>query len=496
MPKSLIRLLSFFAKEVNEIRRQPRLVASLIFGPFLILVLFGAGYQSNQPAFAVVLVVPDQSLGQENLDALKKSMLGNFHLVGTEQTLDPAMQKLRNHTIDMVIALPNDIQGRLLRGEQPQVDFYFNDINPLDAQWIQYLSYAQVNEINRFILQQSASAMQSDAKTANAQLTQTDQQLAALNNSLSAAQRAQTQQSIRDAKAAVGVLALNPLLASEVFANSSSSPEQIRQNLLQLQKNLDQLDQSLSDGTIAQRQAEISQTRSQIEQLKQVTSQLGTVPPQNIVSPLKYETKNLSGHNYDLMTFYVPRVLALLVQHIAVTLGALALVRERLLGAVEIFRVAPVTSLQVVSGKYLGYTLFIGIIAAVLTALLPLINVPEATDIVSYIGVLLLLTLASLGIGFIISVISTSDSQAIQMSMLVLLFSVFFSGFFLPLDNFSWFVQDIANVLPLTHGIRGLQSVMLQNTPVQWEQWAWMGGIAAIAYVLVTIVSHYQFRRV
>ncbi len=496
MPKSLIRLLSFFVKEVNEIRRQPRLVASLIFGPFLILVLFGAGYQGDQPQLTTMLVVPDQSFGQQNLDALKNSMSGNFHLAGTTQTLDPAMQALRANRIDLVIALPANIQDRLLNGEQPQVDFFYNNINPLNEQWIQYLSYAQVNEINRFILQRSASVMQEDAKTANTQLTQTDQQLAALNSGLSVAQRAQTQQSIRDAKAAVGVLALNPLLASQVFANSSTSIEETRRNLLQLQNNLDQIDQALSDGTIAQQQTKISQTRDQISQLEQVTSRLGSVAPQNIVSPLKYETKNLSGHTYDLMTFYVPRVLALLVQHIAVTLGALALVRERLLGAVEIFRVAPVTSLQVVSGKYLGYTLFISIIAAVLTALLPLINVPMASDIASYIGVLLLLTLASLGIGFIISVISTSDSQAIQMSMLVLLFSVFFSGFFLPLDNFWWVVQDISNILPLTHGIRGLQSVMLQGTPVRWQEWAWLAGIAAVSYILVTVSSHYQFRRV
>ena len=496
MLKSLIRLLSFFAKEVNEIRRQPRRVASLIFGPFLILVLFGAGYQGDQPQLTTMLVVPDQSFGQENLDALKKSMLGNFQLAGTMQTLDPAMQALQDNRVDLVIALPTDIQERLLRGEQPQVDFFYNNINPLDEQWIQYLSYAQVNEINRFILQRSTAVMQDDAKMANTQLSQTNQQLAELNSGLSTAQRAQTQQSIRQAKAAVGVLALNPLLASQVFANSSNSPEETRQNLLQLQQNLDRIDQALSDGTVAQRQAEINQTRDQIAQLEQVTSRLSSVSPQNIVSPLKYETKNLSGYNYDLMTFYVPRVLALLVQHIAVTLGALALVRERLLGAVEIFRVAPVTSVQVVSGKYLGYTLFIGIIAAVLTALLPLINVPMVGDIATYIGVLLVLTLASLGIGFIISVISTSDSQAIQMSMLVLLFSVFFSGFFLPLDNFWWVVRDIANVLPLTHGIRGLQAVMLQGIAVRWQEWAWMAGIAAVAYVLVTITSHYQFRRV
>lgn len=47
MFKPIIRLLSFFGKEVREIGRQPRLILSLILGPFLILLLFGIGYQGD-----------------------------------------------------------------------------------------------------------------------------------------------------------------------------------------------------------------------------------------------------------------------------------------------------------------------------------------------------------------------------------------------------------------------------------------------------------------
>jgi ABC-2 type transport system permease protein len=46
--RSMIRASSFFRKEVFEILRQPRLVATLVIGPFLILFIFGIGYR-NQP---------------------------------------------------------------------------------------------------------------------------------------------------------------------------------------------------------------------------------------------------------------------------------------------------------------------------------------------------------------------------------------------------------------------------------------------------------------
>ena len=58
MLKPFIRLLAFFAKELAEIRRQPRLLLSLVLGPFLILLIFGLGFSGEQPKLQTLLVVP------------------------------------------------------------------------------------------------------------------------------------------------------------------------------------------------------------------------------------------------------------------------------------------------------------------------------------------------------------------------------------------------------------------------------------------------------
>ena len=55
--KPFIRAAAFIGKEINEVRRQPRLVLSLILGPFLILLLFGIGYQGDTPTWHVEEVV-------------------------------------------------------------------------------------------------------------------------------------------------------------------------------------------------------------------------------------------------------------------------------------------------------------------------------------------------------------------------------------------------------------------------------------------------------
>ena len=55
-------------------------------------------------------------------------------------------------------------------------------------------------------------------------------------------------------------------------------------------------------------------------------------------------------------SFYAPGVLVLLLQHIAITLAALSMVRERLLGTIELFRVSPVRPGEIIAGKYIGFT--------------------------------------------------------------------------------------------------------------------------------------------
>ena len=49
-----IRSSSFLRKEIYEILRQPRLVATLVLGPFLILFLFGIGYRAQQRSFMYI----------------------------------------------------------------------------------------------------------------------------------------------------------------------------------------------------------------------------------------------------------------------------------------------------------------------------------------------------------------------------------------------------------------------------------------------------------
>ena len=68
------------------------------------------------------------------------------------------------------------------------------------------------------------------------------------------------------------------------------------------------------------------------------------------------------------------------------------------------------------------------------------------------------------------AVVSDSERQAVQLSLLLLLASVFFSGFVVAISEFAEPVRILAYTLPVTHGIRLIQDIMLRGSTTQlWE---------------------------
>jgi ABC-2 type transport system permease protein len=216
------------------------------------------------------------------------------------------------------------------------------------------------------------------------------------------------------------------------------------------------------------------------------------IPPEVVAAPTKAELDNMAPSEPQVLAYFGPAVLALILQHLAVTLVALALVRERTSGVIELFRVAPVNAWEVIAGKVFAYLLIGGLIAgATVVLLVGVFKIPMLGDPVALAGAIGLVLLASLGIGLLIAVVSDSERQAVQLSLLLLLASVFFSGFVIAISEFTEPVRVLAYLLPVTHGIRLMQDIMLRGGTTQnWEY------AALLAIAVVTLaVSWFGLRR-
>ncbi len=209
--------------------------------------------------------------------------------------------------------------------------------------------------------------------------------------------------------------------------------------------------------------------------------ELTLIPPDVVASPTRAEVLNLAPSTPRVVSFFGPAVLALILQHLAVTLVAMSLVRERTSGIMELFRISPVSAAEVLAGKVVAFGVLGAVVAFATVGLLavgfaiPILGPPAL--IAATIGVFLL---ASIGIGLLVAMISDSERQAVQLSLLVLLAAVFFSGFVLGIDEFTAPVRALAYLLPVTHGIILLQDLMLRGaTNAAWE----LGALALIAFV-------------
>jgi ABC-2 type transport system permease protein len=208
------------------------------------------------------------------------------------------------------------------------------------------------------------------------------------------------------------------------------------------------------------------------------------IPPSVVAAPTRAELVNVAPSQPGVIAYFGPAVLALILQHLAVTLVALSLVRERTTGVIELFRIAPVSTTEVLVGKVLAFGLLGSGIAFITVALLVYgFGVPMLANEALVAATIVLLLVASLGLGLLIAVVSDSERQAVQLSLLVLLASVFFSGFVLSIEEFTEPVRAIAYMLPVTHGIRLLQDLMLRGSTTQAWEFLALAGIAMVTLV-------------
>ena len=191
---------------------------------------------------------------------------------------------------------------------------------------------------------------------------------------------------------------------------------------------------------------------------------VATVDPAVLVQPFEATTENISPVEIEPVDFFAPSSIVLLLQHLALTFAALSLVRDRELGLLELLRVGPLSSSEILVGKTIAY-LVVGLAvgAALVTAAVVVLDVPLQGQIVWLAATITLVLLASLSLGMVLSMISGSETQAVQFAMLSLLAGMFFSGFIIDVSELAAPYRYVAYLLPVTYGINAVHDVMLRG---------------------------------
>ena len=474
IPPWVIRTSAFLGKELFEILRQPVLILTLILGPFLILLLFGLGFRNDAQALRALVVAPDAASLTAQIKAYATSLGPQFIFMGVTSDQAEAMDKLKNRQIDVVAVVPADAYQSIRRSEQVTLLLYYYEVDPVAIQYIDVFARVYVHEVNRRVLQNFINQDQGQAASLHDTLTEAQQTAVSLGKALATANSAtirQQQQKLNNdlSVLAVGVEAIARLLESMQQTAGTDNQGEIKaiQTLLERiradAQALGEIKAGQTDFTAEQKT--IKQVEEGLNSLNSSLAVFRNINAGVLVSPFRSETKNIATIQPRAVDFFTPSVIVLLLQHLAVTFGALSIVGEQDEGSLELFRVAPISALETLLGKYVSYFLVAGVLAVILTGLVIfLLGVPMLGSWLGYSLSLAVLVFTSLGIGFVFSLLARSDSQAIQFSMIVLLATVFFSGAFVNLDTLHGTVRLISWTLPATYGITLLQNIMLRGS--------------------------------
>ncbi len=185
-----------------------------------------------------------------------------------------------------------------------------------------------------------------------------------------------------------------------------------------------------------------------------------------IVVPEPIGIEVLPFYNPERRTavFVVPGLVGVILTMTMMLMTALAIVRERERGTFEFLIATPVRRSEVMIGKILPY-LGVGFIqvAIVLSLGVLLFAVPIRGSLVDLaIGTAPFLA-AMLAMGLVVSAVSRSQFQAMQLSFFFFLPSMLLSGFMFPFDAMPMLAQKIGSVLPLTHYLRIVRGIVLKG---------------------------------
>lgn len=179
----------------------------------------------------------------------------------------------------------------------------------------------------------------------------------------------------------------------------------------------------------------------------------------------------------------VPGLIGVILTMTMVMFTSVAIVRERERGNMELLITTPVSRTELMVGKVLPYAL-VGLVQTSVVLLLGLwlFDVPVKGSVLDVYAAAVLLILANLALGLMISTRAASQFQAMQMTVFILLPSILLSGFMFPYAGMPVPAQWLAEILPMTHFLRVIRGVMLRGASLAelWRDVAFLLGFIAV----------------
>lgn len=491
--RPFVQFFGMLRKEILVIVRQPRLLLILVVGPFLVLGLFAIGFDPQNTVLETTFVGPEDSMYESSLEEFADEMEQYVDYAGYTSDLVGAEQQLADGEVDLVVLFPSDPVSDVLSGEQATIQVLHNKIDPIQVTTVEVSAQIAVQELNAQILERVVGQAQGVLVPFDEGLDQTTAVIEELSAALDSGDEDEIESLVDDLVNSSASVSTIVDVSEELATELDGSSIDAFGDLATSASNLDQTVAELADGSDVSGE-NLEAVQSALTDVAEKGELVTTLDPTVIVRPFAGETTNLQRQPVSVSDFFAPGAVALLVQHMVLTFAAMSLVTDRAAGLFELYRVGPVGPGRIITGKVSAFTIVGGGAAAALFAALTLgLDVPMRGPIAWVAGSTALLLVASIALGLCISLASRTDTQAVQYALLALLAGLFFGGFFLDLDAFTYPVKALSWAMPVTYGTRIYRDVLLRGTDPSTLD---LVGLAANAVVYLAVAWYFLARRI
>lgn len=195
----------------------------------------------------------------------------------------------------------------------------------------------------------------------------------------------------------------------------------------------------------------------------------------------------------DSTFFLIPGLIVMILIITAVVSISLSIVREKERGTIEQINVSPLTSLELLIGKTIPYTIISLMVGAlILLGGHFLFGTTIRGNIILLFFSTLLFLFAALNLGIIVSSIANTQQVAFQIATLVsMLPSMLLSGFIFPIESMPVVVQVLTNVTPAKFYLIILRGILLKGVGIEsfWPQMVYLMIFSLVLLSLSALIN-------
>ncbi|HWQ89449.1 MAG TPA: ABC transporter permease [Desulfitobacteriaceae bacterium] len=250
-----------------------------------------------------------------------------------------------------------------------------------------------------------------------------------------------------------------------------------------------------SDPTVARAAIAAVQTLGLNKALQFQNERLFSQGIADLVSlPINIETRVWYNPDMKSRVFNIPALIGLILQNVIAMLTAFSIVREKERGTMEQLVVTPIHSLELLLGKLLPFVV-IGFISLsfVLAIGIYWFGVPPKGSLSLLVLLAVLFMFTILAIGLLISTISGTQLQAMQVTFILILPSILLSGFVFPRETMPRVLQLLGGIMPLTYFLEIVRGIFLKGIGIEF---LWQDTLVLCAFAIILLaIAAMRFKK-